>query len=180
MSASISDCRCCAHARIRVGFFQKRRLTMAEKRTCGICSACCKAPPISVPGFEKRMGEWCRHCAPGIGCRIYSARPSFCRKYRCAWLDGADTKRPDRLGVVARYSMFPDTGRTLVLLEYTGGALETEPVARYRDQALREGSAVMMVPVVGTVVMWLPPQVTMARGSAIEDGRIVEAQSWPA
>lgn len=151
---------------------------MAEKRTCGTCSACCKAPPISVPGFEKLMGEWCRHHAPGSGCRIYSTRPDFCRRFRCSWLDGAETKRPDRLGVVGRFRMFPDTGRTLVLLEYAEGALDTEPVVRYRERTLREGCAVMVVPGVGAVVMWLPKQKMMSPGSKIDDGRLVEECRW--
>jgi hypothetical protein len=53
-----------------------------------------------VPCPELRAPEQAR--ALGGGCGIHARRPSICRRYRCAWLQGRfeEGDRPDRLGAV--------------------------------------------------------------------------------
>ena len=59
--------------------------TIIPGRSCGECSLCCKLPRIEA--FDKPVGVWCAHCAPGRGgCTIYETRPDECRTFLCAWL----------------------------------------------------------------------------------------------
>ena len=54
-------------------------------RSCGECSLCCKL--LRIEAFNKPVGTWCSHCAPGRGgCTIYETRPTECRDFYCAWL----------------------------------------------------------------------------------------------
>ena len=54
-------------------------------RRCGECSLCCKL--LRIEAFNKPVGTWCAHCAPGRGgCTIYETRPTECREFFCAWL----------------------------------------------------------------------------------------------
>src|SRR5262245_1663292 len=53
-------------------------------RRCGTCTLCCKL--LAIPALDKPSGEWCRHCAPGLGCKIYPKRPSVCQIFACQWL----------------------------------------------------------------------------------------------
>ena len=70
-------------------------------RSCGSCTLCCKV--LGVEEFDKPVGVWCSHCAPGRGCKAYDQRPATCRAFSCLWLlDSAlpDAFRPDRCKVV--------------------------------------------------------------------------------
>lgn len=58
-------------------------------RQCGSCSLCCRL--LDIPEFNAPPGTWCRHCKPGVGCRIHPDRPENCRTYECAWLMGKAT-----------------------------------------------------------------------------------------
>lgn len=54
-------------------------------RSCGDCSLCCKL--LRIKAFEKPLGVWCAHCAPGRGgCTIYESRPAECISFYCDWL----------------------------------------------------------------------------------------------
>jgi hypothetical protein len=53
-------------------------------RACGDCTLCCKV--MAIEDLAKPAGQWCRHCKPGLGCRIYDSRPSECRDFNCLWL----------------------------------------------------------------------------------------------
>ena len=44
-------------------------------RSCGSCSECCRL--IGVEELAKPAGQWCTHCDPGHGCRIYPERPDL-------------------------------------------------------------------------------------------------------
>jgi hypothetical protein len=78
----------------------------APPRSCGSCSACCGV--LGVPGVpnvkdgRKEPHTRCPNQAPG-GCSVYADRPTACRTYRCAWLEGQwdEGDRPDRSGVIA-------------------------------------------------------------------------------
>lgn len=59
-------------------------------RSCGYCSLCCKLKdvrPTPDDPFEKRGGEWCKHCKIGSGCAIYEQRFQVCRDFKCLWLE---------------------------------------------------------------------------------------------
>ena len=72
---------------------------------CGSCTACCRV--YAIPTMGKPAGKWCDHCAIGVGCKIYQARPALCVDFACVWLEShkrepglADELRPDRCKVV--------------------------------------------------------------------------------
>ena len=81
----------------------------APGRGCGGCTMCCKV--YALPELEKPPGVWCRHCAPGRGCKIHDSLPEQCRRFFCLWMtDGAmpDEWRPDRARFVL--SVYPPNG----------------------------------------------------------------------
>ena len=53
-------------------------------KSCGSCTTCCTV--MGVPELKKRPWEVCPHVAAGLGCQIYSERPSGCRTFFCGWL----------------------------------------------------------------------------------------------
>jgi hypothetical protein len=58
--------------------------SVVPEKSCGSCTKCCTI--MGVPELKKRPWEECPHVAPGLGCGIYSERPSGCRKFVCGWL----------------------------------------------------------------------------------------------
>jgi hypothetical protein len=83
-----------------------------KMRECGNCSLCCKLLPIAARSdggnddfpFDKPAGEWCKHCSPGNGCKVFGRPdlPSLCRNYRCAWLMGVlpEELKPSRVHAI--------------------------------------------------------------------------------
>lgn len=69
------------------------------KRACGGCTECCMA--VAVAELEKPYFAKCRH-QTATGCSIYARRPTGCRQYNCAWLQGmlSDEMRPDKSGFI--------------------------------------------------------------------------------
>jgi uncharacterized protein len=57
---------------------------------------------MAVDQIKKPAGQWCKHCSPGKGCKIYDARPQECRTFDCGWLlsDLPERFRPDRCHVI--------------------------------------------------------------------------------
>ena len=82
----------------------------APGRACGGCTLCCKV--YSLPELEKPAGVWCKHCAPGNGCKVHDSPPSpQCGQFFCLWMtDGKlpEAWRPDRAKFVL--SIFPPNG----------------------------------------------------------------------
>lgn len=80
------------------------RVSLVPGRNCGECSLCCKLPRIEA--FDKPVGVWCRHCAPGRGgCTIYETRPAECRNFYCYWLTSpalGDEWRPNKCKMFLR------------------------------------------------------------------------------
>lgn len=70
-------------------------------RSCGSCTQCCKI--LSVEEIEKPRYEWCKHCDPKSGCKIYETRPKSCVEFSCLWLQGFgdDWFKPNRSKIVA-------------------------------------------------------------------------------
>jgi hypothetical protein len=48
---------------------------------------CCKV--FLIAEIAKPAGQWCPHCTPGRGCRIWGDHPAQCRAFRCMWLSEA-------------------------------------------------------------------------------------------
>lgn len=70
-------------------------------QNCGNCTMCCKLLDIFEAGSEQ--GEWCTHCNPTEGCKVYTVRPDDCRTYQCAWsqMDTVNKKlRPDKSKII--------------------------------------------------------------------------------
>ena len=68
---------------------------------CGNCTMCCKL--LNIKETESKPGEYCKHCNPGTGCKIYEERPESCRIFECAWKQmehTAEDLRPDKCGVL--------------------------------------------------------------------------------
>lgn len=69
-----------------------------QKRPCGDCDFCCKAPAIEETSLDRDTKEdknfqlkpACQACqfAKGKGCSIYEDRPSVCKSYQCLWSSG--------------------------------------------------------------------------------------------
>ena len=79
-------------------------------RSCGTCTMCCKL--FDIPEIPTTVGKWCRHCAPGKGCRIHDARPETCRKFFCGWMVSAvlgPEWKPDRCKVITQLHAVADT-----------------------------------------------------------------------
>lgn len=64
---------------------------------CGSCTLCCKL--LNIKETDSKPGEYCKHCNPDIGCKIYEERPESCQIFECAWKQmryaGKDL-RPDK------------------------------------------------------------------------------------
>lgn len=80
--------------------FQRGAIPLPQvKRSCGGCTECCMA--VAVAELEKPYFAKCRH-QNGTGCSAYLGRPTSCREYHCAWLQGllAEEMRPDKSGFI--------------------------------------------------------------------------------
>jgi len=58
--------------------------SLVAGRSCGTCTLCCKT--MRIEELNKPVGQWCQHCSPGTGCKIYESRPGGCRDFYCAYL----------------------------------------------------------------------------------------------
>jgi hypothetical protein len=68
---------------------------------CGECTACCQW--LQLNEIPSAIGELCRHCTWGVGCKIYESRPQECKDYQCMWsqMDNVSIDlRPDNLGII--------------------------------------------------------------------------------
>ncbi|HEX4826999.1 MAG TPA: hypothetical protein VFV12_02145, partial [Xanthobacteraceae bacterium] len=55
-----------------------------------------------------KAGQWCRHCKPGRGCRIYDARPQICRQFFCGWMVSATLGpewKPERSKIILQFHL---------------------------------------------------------------------------
>lgn len=114
----------------------------ATGRTCGTCTLCCKV--YDVPDAQSVAGQWCRHCQPGRGCRIWAERPQQCRDFFCLWLTqdwlGPEWK-PEQSKIV--FTMEPATGFQFQVDPGSPNAWKREPyygqIKRWAAEALQRG-----------------------------------------
>lgn len=128
---------------------------MADARTCGSCTLCCKV--MGIEELEKPPGRWCSLCAPGRGCKAYDERPPSCRIFSCAWLTSdfvPEALKPNRSKVVlaldlggTRLVAYPDADAP--------AAWRREPMQSFlKAQAARSGGGWHVVLRIGDQ-MWL-------------------------
>ncbi len=93
---------------------------MAE---CGTCTLCCKV--MGVPALNKLPGEWCVHCDPKVGCKIYDDRPESCRDFECLWLQ-AQSRKDNMLNEPA---LRPDKCKGVIVTTTDSGGIviKTDP-----------------------------------------------------
>ena len=121
-------------------------------RTCGGCTACCKALEVHEGAFHKPIHRWCLHARMGSGCAIYAHRPGACAAFRCEWLKGwgNDNERPDKTRIVPDFhtqGLF--SGGLLQLWEVSPGALAKLHTVRKTRESVLKGVPVVHIPVVG-------------------------------
>lgn len=128
---------------------------------CGNCTMCCKLP--AVPVLDKPYGQWCKHCAAGVGCKIYEKRPEPCRSYQCMYLMNErlpDELRPDRCHVVIEPAL-PGTKTMYALVdEHRPDAWQTRRVRDLIAAIVRRGYAVVVRCGNKTPATFLPSDMT--------------------
>jgi hypothetical protein len=68
---------------------------------CGDCTLCCKL--LELHDIPSSIGEYCKECEPGVGCKIHGSHPKECKTYKCMWLQMYAVKpemRPDKCYVI--------------------------------------------------------------------------------
>lgn len=70
-------------------------------RPCGECTKCCEVLLGNTYGYLFGNETPCKFLGD-CGCKIYRARPEFCRKYYCAWAQELlpEDMRPDKCNVL--------------------------------------------------------------------------------
>ncbi len=70
-------------------------------RSCGECTKCCEILLGNTYGYLFGNGTSCKFLGE-CGCKVYRARPEFCRKYYCAWAQEllSYDMRPDKCNVI--------------------------------------------------------------------------------
>jgi hypothetical protein len=95
---------------------------LAGNRECGDCTLCCKLLKIEIPEIQKKEGEWCKHCNPSSGCKIYDDRPSLCRFYLCGWRAFSwlgDHWKPNKCGLLINFDE-DSLGNGQIHIHYNG------------------------------------------------------------
>jgi hypothetical protein len=68
---------------------------------CDGCTLCCEL--IDIPWMNSPVGELCKHCEEGVGCKIYNTAPKDCLDFSCAYNQMEKVSinlRPDKCGVI--------------------------------------------------------------------------------
>lgn len=120
------------------------------KRECGSCHVCCVQVPVAA--FEKPAGVPCPQLnvlQPCGACGIYETRPSECKVYTCAWLDGlllSEELKPDNSGILMEVCRiaWPRSLTLMMGFEHEAGA-----IGRFAEQ-LRESA------VAGKIIAIIP------------------------
>lgn len=107
---------------------------------CDGCTMCCYL--CAVEEYSSPIAEWCKHCNPGVGCRIHGKRDKVCRDFQCAYTEMErcnDKLRPDRCKVV-----FSRAGED-VFFGYRHPDYELKHVAKMQIKVFnREGFSVVI------------------------------------
>lgn len=115
-------------------------------RTCGECTACCKA--MSVKELGKAAGKPCVFLKGGK-CSIYASRPGSCRAFECLWLQDdrgiwTGTHRPDRLGIILSIMYGTAFGDVLAAFEVWPGASDEDGPRKMLKRLSKEQIVIVM------------------------------------
>ncbi len=145
---------------------------MAEKRTCGGCTACCKTH--SVLSIVKAMSVWCQHCNIGKGCKIYVDRPCECKNFVCQWLKGYgdEKRRPDKSKVVVDFYRVEELEEDVASFwETSEGALERKFAKAATQELLASNISVLHIYLGGREVLYTKKTLAESRRQLLtEDG----------
>ena len=146
----------------------------ASGRACGSCTLCCKV--YALPEYEKPPGAWCKHCAPGSGCKIHDAAPGQCRQFFCLWMTDAslpEAWRPDRAKFVL--SVFPPNG-------FVYGQVDPGSAGAWRKEPYFSGLKSLAQSLLGDrrhVILFVGDQATLVMpDEAIPLGRMTAADQF--
>ncbi len=123
--------------------------TANNDRHCGACTACCVYLPLAegVLGPQpKPAGVPCRHVGP-LGCRRHQRRPTWCAKFRCAWLIEPAWPaqwRPDRSGLLCVPEDLEHPAGRIRVYEIRPGAFD-EPTGAQLLAALGSWASVELI-----------------------------------
>ncbi len=116
-----------------VEFLSKFSLSNAEGRECGDCIYCCQAPAIEESSIladepidfdPKPACVECYYAVEGVGCTVYSNRPTVCKSYKCLYLLGLTDVRPDKGGVAWSFQPWTEGPPSSMPLMVTGHCLD--------------------------------------------------------
>jgi len=106
---------------------------------CGNCTLCCKF--LNIKETDSKPGNYCKHCEPGVACKIYNERPEPCRIFECAWKQmnhPGEELKPDKCNVL--FEKWSDH----VMVGVTDSEL-SDLILRQIDFFRSEGISVLMV-----------------------------------
>lgn len=149
-------------------------------RSCGGCTACCKTH--AVREVKKDVGQWCRHCDRGIGCRVYAERPRGCVDFKCQYLQGVGkpTERPDKVGFVVDSLELGNLGTIAVIYEYKAGTFKVSPLVRSWIASHAEyRSPLLVIPLEGPPVLHAPLDAVRNTRFQLENGRAIKLMPYP-
>ncbi len=149
-------------------------------RSCGGCTACCKTH--AVREVKKDVGQWCRHCDRGIGCRVYTERPPGCVDFKCQYLQGVGepNERPDKVGFVLDCQEFGNLGAVTIIYEYKAGAFKSSPIVRsWIASHAEHRSPLLMIPLDGTPVLHALSESVRDTRFRLENGRVITLMPYP-
>ncbi len=147
----------------------------APGRECGTCTLCCKV--YALPELEKPPGVWCKHCAPGKGCKIHDAPPDPCRLFNCLWMtDGKCRTNGGRTGRNSCFRSFPRTASS------TAKSIRVRP-APGAGQPYYDGLRTMSTTLLDErrhVIMFVGDEATLVMpDEALPLGKMTAARQFP-
>ncbi len=87
-------------------------VSLVAGRSCQGCTMCCKV--LAIEELAKPALTWCKHCAPGTGCKIYDTRPAVCGAFYCEYLKSAALDE----------HWYPARAKMVIVTDQTTGSLE--------------------------------------------------------
>lgn len=124
-----------------------RKCSVSSTRHCGTCHVCCIHVPIE--DLNKPAGVPCPHLVNKGSrcCSIYESRPSGCRVYKCAWLDGylPTGMRPDKSGLLLETTWIEHPRKLTILAGFENRPGAIELAERRIEDSLPEGCVASIV-----------------------------------
>ena len=147
-------------------------------RSCANCTMCCKL--FDVVALSKPRLQWCNHCDPAKGCKIYDQRPETCRDFYCSYLLNPaldDTWKPSKSKLVLTFE--PAGNRVTVHVDPARpDAWQQEPyyskIKQWANRAAGERGQVLVW--VGKRTIAILPHTDKDLGEVLSDQYIVSTE----